>query len=571
MASDPLYTELPDWVGELRPAQIDATEQILDAYARGKRVVILEAPTGTGKSLIAEMVRMRMAVPRGVYAATTKSLQAQIQRDFKSAVLMGRRNYTPMSVSEGQGVTCEDCTVKREGDGCMWCQVVEGCPYRIARDGAKGHRLAVLNTAYLLAQIQSGNESQRITSGRGLLVCDEVDELEDQLVGRVEVSVGERWQREWGVEGVKKGAHAATVASWCRTTAEAGRAWALNQPRPPRPVELERRVRGGRELARKLATVGGQYAMDQESWVRDYDDREERRVTLKPVRVGGWGREVLWDRLGEDLKVLAMSATILSGESWCEDVGLTGVEGCEDWEWEMVTVDSGFPVENRPVWMVPAVSMSRGDGWEERWAAMGDKVRLTLGVDKYAGMNTLVHTVSYALGERIVGAIVANPARGTQGGSVRRGQQGPVMRGTTDQGLKVWTYGSASQRDDAMRGYESDGGVLVASSLERGADFHGDLCRLMIVCKLPFPNLGDRRVAARAKGRDGNRWYALQTARALVQMTGRGVRGKDDWADTVVLDQGIAKWWKDWSGLMPRYWRDAVEWVPERVFLRGVA
>lgn len=197
---------------------------------------------------------------------------------------------------------------------------------------------------------------------------------------------------------------------------------------------------------------------------------------------------------------------------------------------------------------------------------MGRATKLTLGVDRYSGINTLVHTVSYALTDRIVSAIVTDPAKG------RAYERGAVMAGTTEQGLKVWAYQGARDRERAIEGYVEQGGVLVASSLERGADFGGDVCRLMIVCKTPFPNLGDRRVAARARAggrRDGDRWYATQTARSLVQMTGRGVRGRDDHAETVVLDRGFTRWWKDWNRLVPRYWAEAVEFVPAGMFLPG--
>ena len=49
---------LPSWVQEIRPQQRDATEAILDGFARGMNVMIVNGPTGAGKTLIAEMVRM---------------------------------------------------------------------------------------------------------------------------------------------------------------------------------------------------------------------------------------------------------------------------------------------------------------------------------------------------------------------------------------------------------------------------------------------------------------------------------------------------------------------------------
>src|SRR2546423_12028209 len=48
---------LPDWFHTFRDHQINAIEEILDAYRSGASVVVLDAPTGSGKTLIAESVR----------------------------------------------------------------------------------------------------------------------------------------------------------------------------------------------------------------------------------------------------------------------------------------------------------------------------------------------------------------------------------------------------------------------------------------------------------------------------------------------------------------------------------
>jgi Rad3-related DNA helicase len=90
---------LPDWL-QIRDYQLDAVERVVKEYEAGARVVFLDAPTGTGKTAIAEMVRRRLEVARGLYVCTTKSLQDQVARDFPYArVLKGRANYTPTKLS----------------------------------------------------------------------------------------------------------------------------------------------------------------------------------------------------------------------------------------------------------------------------------------------------------------------------------------------------------------------------------------------------------------------------------------------------------------------------------------
>ena len=73
-----------------RPAQIAALERIAASEAR---VVMLQAPTGSGKSLIARAAGTVLGM-HATYCSTTKQLQAQFCRDFQDAIeLRGRAIY----------------------------------------------------------------------------------------------------------------------------------------------------------------------------------------------------------------------------------------------------------------------------------------------------------------------------------------------------------------------------------------------------------------------------------------------------------------------------------------------
>lgn len=509
----------------------------------------------SGKTVIAEMVRRRLRAipgtakptPRGIYSCTTKSLQHQFRKDFESAVLMGKRNYE--TEFGGDVVSCEDCM----GPTCVWCESRDTCPYSNAVDTFNDHQLGVTNMAYLIGQLAQGDEQRRITYGRDLVVMDEADAIESILIDRAGLIVTERSMRDWRIDPPIKSAHKSTLQAWCVEAAGKARVYATtNAPKAKQDIELSRKIRRTRETATDLVRVSKELALDPDGWIRDYAEGSDR-VKLQPVTVGGYGRRLLWDRF--DARVLVMSASILSPDQWLEDVGLIGVEDAGDVEWGQVQAPMRFAVANRPVWYVPVVDMSRsgkGVAWDERVMTLTRNCRNTL--DKFAGANTLVHTVSYALSRAVV-----------EGIAVSHKNRMPC----TNDGRIVWTYTSASDRDRAVAGFKDQGGVLVASSLERGIDLPGDLCRLQIVTKVPFPNLGDTRTAARMRASGGSRWYALQTARSLVQMTGRGVRGMDDHADTVIFDTQFGRWWTQWGKtLMPKYWRDAMQTVPANQFFR---
>jgi len=81
--------------------------------------------------------------------------------------------------------------------------------------------------------------------------------------------------------------------------------------------------------------------------------------------------------------------------------------------------------------------------------------------------------------------------------------------------------------------------VLISPSMTEGVDLKGDISRFQIICKVPYPFLGDKLVKKRM-----NRWkwwYPLQTAKTVVQSVGRSVRSDTDYAVTYILDS-------NWSG-----------------------
>lgn len=121
-------------------------------------------------------------------------------------------------------------------------------------------------------------------------------------------------------------------------------------------------------------------------------------------------------------------------------------------------------------------------------------------------------------------------------------------------------YESAGDRETAIGEYKrKEAAVLLASSLDRGIDLPGDDCRAIVVCKIPYPNLGDKQVNARIHLYGGQLWYNVQTVRSLVQMTGRGMRSIDDSCSSYILDEQFnTNIWRKSKGLLPEWWREAI-------------
>jgi Rad3-related DNA helicase len=82
--------------------------------------------------------------------------------------------------------------------------------------------------------------------------------------------------------------------------------------------------------------------------------------------------------------------------------------------------------------------------------------------------------------------------------------------------------------------------------MSEGVDLHGELSRFQVVCKVPYPYLGDPLIRKRMNKFSG--WYPMQVAKTIVQAVGRSVRSKDDKAVTYILDG-------DWYNFLRKNWR----------------
>ena len=99
--------------------------------------------------------------------------------------------------------------------------------------------------------------------------------------------------------------------------------------------------------------------------------------------------------------------------------------------------------------------------------------------------------------------------------------------------------------------------VLVSPSLREGVDLPDDFLRFQVLTKLPYPDLGDPWTATR-RARDP-RWYAVETAKALVQAYGRSCRHAEDFGVTYVLDTQFARFLQRYRVLLPEWFLDAAE------------
>jgi ATP-dependent DNA helicase DinG len=101
--------------------------------------------------------------------------------------------------------------------------------------------------------------------------------------------------------------------------------------------------------------------------------------------------------------------------------------------------------------------------------------------------------------------------------------------------------------------------VLISPSLHTGIDLPYDDSRFQIIVKVPYPNLGDKWTWA--KMQDNANWFIYKTALKIVQSYGRSVRAIDDTAVTYILDSAFQNDFMIRPNavmLLPRWFKDAI-------------
>jgi ATP-dependent DNA helicase DinG len=205
-------------------------------------------------------------------------------------------------------------------------------------------------------------------------------------------------------------------------------------------------------------------------------------------------------------------------------------------KWSGIAIASTFPISRRPIYIYPVASMTRKEADESQ-------PLIAMAVLKIASLHPeskiLVHTISYNL-NKVIESYLDN----------------------SEHYLRTVTYHSSGEKQKAIDRYlYTPHSILLAPSLDRGIDLPDDDCRVIIVCKVPFPSLGDKQISTRLYSKGGQNWYAVRTIRSLVQMTGRGMRHESDMCETYILDSQFIKGvWRKNKHLLPSWWRDALVW-----------
>lgn len=492
---------------EIRDQQKSIIQKMNDNWDKYDFFVI-EAPTGVGKSPIAQSIGM--TVDDAFLLTVTKQLQDQYIKDFgsrKVVSLKGKVNYQ-CNIKDGLNVECGPCTVDK--DLLKDCKKNRVCSYYNQREKTLAAQIAVLSIPFFLFSTTCG----KYFKPRDTIIVDECHMLEQQLVQWATTLISPKELKEEYdvyVPDYFPSSGYETNKQWLKEV------WEIVVGRR---LELQDEVKDmleGRdiddltedELEEIISSHGVYYKIDKiykklevffespnkSSWLCE---PQEDGLVVTPVEIKDIFQRY-FRRMARE-KIVFMSATILDLVGFCKTLGIKKEEV------GLIRVDSQFPPEKSPIIYKPSGSMSFKN-IDNTIPKIIENVKEILA--KHPNERGIIHTGNYKLAKAICENIDDDRLLIKQDGENNE----ILMRKHAESKLPT---------------------VLVSPSLTTGTDLKDDLSRWQIIVKLPFLSLADPRVVKKTE--IDQEWYVSEMFRTFVQAAGRSTRSEEDWSITYVLD-----------------------------------
>ena len=525
-----------------RQEQTQAIEFALDAvFNQKKRFVIIEAGTGVGKSAVGltigryinERVKGTEEFTNGSYFVTTqKILQDQYVKDFggptkKLKSIKSSSNYTckfhkKLSCQQAQQMLRTTDKSTKFFKSCAFA-----CTYKEQKKNFLESPESVTNFPYFLTE---ATFSGKIIP-RNCLIVDEAHNVESELSKFIEVHASERFCKS------------ILNIPWPRNVSTQYQAfgWIKNEYYPKVKSKLsffensleksglKSRLKEFEKVSRQYDLLKGHVSKikkfleiyDSSNWVFELapsQNRSLRKFVFKPIDISSFAKEHLF-RLGNT--VIMMSATILDHKTFCNSLGINVDDAA------FISLPSPFPPENRPIIAAPIGKMNMRE-INTTLPKLTKAVKEIL--NNHKDEKGIIHCHTFKIANHLKNSIKN----------------------------KRLIIHDSSNREEKLNEHMNSKipTVLLSPSMAEGVDLKGDFSRFQIICKVPYPYLGDKIVKKRMN--KWKRWYDLQTAKLIVQAAGRSVRSIDDTAVTYILDADWSRFYSKNSDILPEGFKKCI-------------
>lgn len=525
-----------------RPEQVKMLEFTKQSIKDNNKFILLDAPVGSGKSYYAVMFMDWFKNNYDVTATfdiltNSKILQEQYTKDFEFMnSLWGKGSYE----CEQHQTSCESGMAynKLLGTKC------EDCPYKIAKYKFDNGTVALSNFhLYLTYQLFVPAAWKRDSR---VLIIDEAHEFETVYCDFITTDINKFVLRRNGFDDfsiqqamnlfhleMNEEDFVSTVTGPFLDIAKRVLAELVREFTETESIQTLERAQTLERNITKWEMLGIQFASNPDNWIcesemkRVFDKsgkskEEYLEIKVQPV----WAYPYLpqlWEKYDY---VICMSGTILDKNIFSKQNGLDVNRTT------YLSLDSTFPVENRPIYFFNNIgkqTYATKDIVFSKQTPFIDKI-----LKKHKNDKGIIHTANYELQRWI------NEKFHTNG--------------------RLLAHDSTNRNEILEMHYNTEEKtVLVSPSMMVGVDLNGDFSRFQVIVKVPYPNLGSKKIKKRMETMQ--EYYGITTVRDIIQSYGRSIRSHDDFASTYILDGCFADVIKYNKHYFPKWVLEAIQYV----------
>jgi len=529
-----------------RPGQVEVINKIEKFLLSNKKFCFLHAPTGSGKSHIAETIAsvtskanpkyaelvntylaydkeqyedlQLMYKPHGSFTLTiNKQLQDQHKNLFKNiSIFKGKGNYR-CTVDESFNTQIAPCTIsyiqKKK------CLDNNSCPYYTARNNALIEPNTVLNYASFF------NLPDHLKK-REILICDEAHGLEDEIVGNFTTIVNYKSLSYNGIDINKLTSDKPNDArAWLTDLSEELKEVISSKANKSKFIDNKKEL----EMQHYRAELKDSVDYTLAHWdvvqyiVEDTIDDRTKGITGKkftPVKID----KLTGCLFGYAEKIILMSATFIDIKVIAQTLGIKSDE------YDIIELESTFDPKKSPIKFVTKYPLNYKT-MKENLPHVLEVVKWI--VDQHKGQKGVIHTHTKALALELQ----------------------KVLKGDRFLFREEGTENAEIINDHKTRLKEDT--VIISPSVTTGLDLPGELGEWQIILKLPYLPLKDPRVEIMKK--EYPNWYVMKMLTTLIQACGRCTRNEKDTSVTYIVDGSIKDVLMQHMNRLPKYFQDRIQ------------
>lgn len=559
---------------KLRKAQTDVLKQTEAAIKAGKKHIFIEAPTGTGKSIIGLEIARRFQKKSKSDEPLTYLLTAEkiLQRQYEDTV----QEHGLSGIASISGIDNYRCNLNNEKFSLGVCRTMgmgnrkalqnltcaSSCEYLQRWSTAQSAPVALFNYSYYFIQMNyvlKNLAAYAPFQKRSLIIADEAHKLPDLLEEHFHCSIDRSWVeliknctdrlREEEVyvpfTGAQWGALAKLISAQFKVKyVDKAEQFASLKTLYAFMVELRTKISDSKlQLQRKYNIDLGEgdgndvfsnwesisQSVPPSVWyfnkvadkLKDYTCKLEDYVQI----INDFGLDAMIISSEPNMRIFRIFNDQALFEKFYQPHGDTFIYMSATLQPEVlikrlgisaddaciIRVDSGWDAKKAPIHTLNTANFSHGN--KNAIAESIDEIDSIL--SKHKNERGIIHTTSYANAEQIA-TLSKHKSR-------------------------FLVYKGTQEKTDLLNVLHNSApnAVILAPSMSEGVDLRNDLSRFQIICKISYPNISDALWMIRSRKQQFV--YVATAVNMLIQQSGRSVRNENDHAVTYILDSRFTK------------------------------